>query len=79
MVTLNVQVLLAAIEPPVNAMVLVAAVVVRLFVPLQAEEVELAMDKPDGSTSVKATPVRAVEVFGLEMVKLKEVVLPVRT
>jgi hypothetical protein len=79
MVTLKVQVPFAAIEPAVNAMVRVAAVVVRLLVPLQADAVELAIDSPDGKTSVNATPVKVVEVLGLDIVKLNEVVFPVRT
>ena len=78
-VTLNEQV-----PPPAivvvfnNAIVLVAAVVVRLFVPLQTENVPFATDKPAGKTSVKATPVRIVDAFGLTMLKLRVVVLPVK-
>ena len=78
-VTLNEQVPPAAsVVVFNNAIVLVAAVVVRLFVPLQTENVPFATDKPTGRTSVKAMPVSAVEVFGLLMLKLRVVVLPVK-
>ena len=77
-VTLNEQLPPAAIVVLDNAIVLVAAVVVRLFVPLQTENVPLATDKPTGNTSVKATPLKAVDVFGLSILKLRVVVLPVK-
>lgn len=77
-VTLKVQFPFAAIVPPVNAIVLEAAVVVKLFVPPQALKVPSAMVKPSGKTSVTATPVKAVEVFGFVMVKFNVVVLPVK-
>lgn len=78
-VTLNEQLPPAAIVVLFNnAIVLVAAVVVRLFVPPQTENVPFATDKPAGKTSVKATPVRVVDVFGLSMLKLSVVVLLVK-
>ena len=78
-VTLNEQLPPAAIVVVFNnAIVLVAAVVVRLFVPPQTENVPSAMDRPDGKTSVKATPIKAVDVFGLSRLKLRVVVFPVK-
>ena len=77
-VTLNVQLPFAAIVPPVRAIVPVALVVVRLFVPPHASNVPSATVKPAGSTSVTATPVNAVDVFGFVMVKFNVVVLPVK-
>ena len=56
-VTLNVQEPPAASDPPVNAIVRVAAVVVN--VPPHSEVEEFAIDKPDGRTSVKATLLNA--------------------
>ena len=61
-----------------NAIVLVAAVVVRLFVPPHTENVPSATDRPNGKTSVKATPLKAVDVFGLSRLKLRVVVFPVK-
>ncbi len=78
-VTVNVHLLFADIVPPVTVMVLVAAVDVKLFVPPQTEDVPSLIDKPAGKTSVTATPVNAVARFGFVMVKLRLVVLPVRT
>ena len=47
-----------ASAPPLSAIVLVAAVVVT--VPPHCDEVESATDSPKGSTSLKATPVKAI-------------------
>lgn len=69
-VTLILQVPPAANVPPVNAIVLVAAVVVKLFVPPQAETVESATDKPAGNTSVNATPLKAEPEFGFVTVNV---------
>jgi len=75
-VTLKVQLPFAAIVPPVKAIVPVTAVVVKLFVPPHTLAVPSTTDKPRGKTSVNATPVKAVAVFGLVIVKLRVVVLP---
>jgi hypothetical protein len=76
-VTLKLQLEFAANEPPVREIVRVAAVVVKLFVPPQAEEVELIIDKPAGNTSVKEVPVKACEPLAvLLMVKVSVVVEP---
>ena len=56
-VTLKVQLPPAASEPPVRAIVLMAAVLVT--VPPHCEEEESAIDSPAGKTSVNATPVSA--------------------
>src|SRR4030095_16143487 len=77
-VTLNVQEPLAAIVPTDNAIVPVPAVVVILFIPPQALKVPVATVKPAGKTSVNATPVSAVPVFGLLIVNVSVVVLPVK-
>ena len=78
-VTLNEQVLPATIVVIFNnAILLITAVVVRLFVPPQTENVPSAMDRPDGKTSVKATPIKAVDVFGLSILKLRVVLFPVK-
>ena len=55
-VTLNVQLPPAAREPPVREIVLVAAVVTRLLVPLQADTVAFGTESPLGNTSVKEIP-----------------------
>ena len=57
--TLKVQLPPAESEPPVNAIVLVAAVVTRLFVPPHCEDVASAIDRPVGTVSVIVTPVNA--------------------
>ena len=69
-VTLKLQLPPAPSAPPVNAMVLVAAVVTRLFVPPHFEEVESPMDRPAGKTSVNATPLKDTLAFGLVMLKV---------
>ena len=56
-VTLKVQEPPAANDPPVNAIVRVAAVVVN--VPPHWDVDEFAIDKPDGKTSLNVTPVNA--------------------
>ena len=61
-----------------NSILLVAAVVVRLFVPPQTENVPSATDKPAGNISVKVTPVRGVELFGLTILKLSVVEVPIK-
>ena len=63
----------------VNAIVLVAAVAVKLFTPPQTDEVESAIDNPAGNTSVNATPVNDVDRFGFVIEKLKLVELLVST
>ena len=50
----------AASDPPVRAIVLVDAVVVRLFVPPHAEETESEIESPAGRMSVKEMPVKAL-------------------
>jgi hypothetical protein len=74
-VTLKVQVPPGAIDAPLSDIVRVAATTVT--VPLQAEKVALATDRPAGSTSVNATPVRVVEELALVIVNVSEV-LPFR-
>lgn len=69
-VTLKLQLPPAPSAPPVNAMVPVEAVVTRLFVPPQLEDVEFPMDRPDGKTSENATPLRDALAFGLVMLKV---------
>ena len=69
-VTSKLQLPSAASAPPVNAMVLVAAVVTRLFVPPHFEEVESATDRPAGKTSVNATPLKEALALGLVMVNV---------
>jgi len=71
-VTPNVQLPLAAIEPPVSEMTPVAAVVVN--VPPHCAVEESATVKPAGKVSENATPVSAVVVFGFVIVKLNVVV-----
>lgn len=56
-VMLNWQLPPPAIVAPERAIVLVAAVTTRLFVPPQTLEVESETDKPIGKTSVTETPV----------------------
>src|SRR5512139_1951610 len=56
-VTLKLQLAPAASDPPVSAMVRVAAVVIK--VPPHCAEDESATDKPAGNTSVNAMPVNA--------------------
>lgn len=73
-VTLKVQLPLAAIVPPLNAITL-GAVTVR--VPPHCAEVELVTVSPVGKVSVNATPVSIVPVFGFVMVK-SSVVVPFR-
>jgi len=70
-VTLNVQLPLAAIEPPLNAIVSGAVVV---NVPPHWVVEEAATVKPAGRVSVTATPVKAVPAFGFVIVKLNVVV-----
>lgn len=78
-VTLNEHVPPAAIVVVLsNEIVLVAALVVRLLVPPQTEKVPLATDNPAGRTSVKATPVNAVDGFGFTISKSSVVELPVK-
>lgn len=78
-VTLNEQVPPATIVVVFrSAIILVAAVVVRLFIPPQTENVPSATDSPKGNTSVNATPVKPVDALGLVMSKSSEVVLPVK-
>src|SRR5262249_49575723 len=61
--------------PPLNAIVRVAAVVVS--VPPHCEVDESVTDKPDGRTSLKATPVRAwFPTAVLLSVKLNDDVAP---
>ena len=77
-VTLKLQLPPAAIVAPVRLIVRVAATVVILFVPPHSDDVESAMVKPTGRTSVNATPVSATVAFGLSMAKPKLVELPVK-
>ena len=65
------QLVPAVSDPPVRAIVLVAAVVVRLFVPPHTDETESEMDKPAGRTSVKAMPVKDELVLGLVIVNCR--------
>lgn len=70
-VTLNVQLPLAEIIPPLNTIELGAVVV---NVPPHWIVEDEATVKPTGKVSVKAMPVRLVPVFGLSIVKLRVVV-----
>lgn len=71
-VTVITQLLLEAMDPPVNAMV-PGAVVVRVPPP-QVVEVPLGTVRPDGNVSVNATPLSVVVVFGLVIVKVRTLV-----
>jgi hypothetical protein len=71
-VTLNEQVVLVPIAPPVSEIML-GAVVVRVPPPHTAE-LPFGTVSPAGSVSVNATPVKAVVVFGLVIVKLSTLV-----
>jgi hypothetical protein len=74
-VTLKVQLPPAESVPPVKAMVRVEAVVVN--VPPHCDVDESAIESPDGSTSLKATPVNAVFPAALLLsVKLNVEVAP---
>jgi len=73
-VTLNVHGTPGATEAPLKEMVRVAAVVVS--VPLHLGVAESATLKPAGKTSLKPTPVKVVEVFGLVIVNVRVEVLP---
>ena len=75
-VTLKLQLPPAAIDPPLKAITPVAAVVVR--VPPHWDVDESATVSPAGRVSVNATPVRAVEGFGLLIEKIRLVVSPVK-
>ncbi len=79
-VTLKVHVLPAASAGVVDRlMVLVAAVVVRLFVPPQTEAVLSTTDRPVGNTSEKEMPLRerlSGAPFGFVIVKVNVDVLP---
>jgi hypothetical protein len=77
-IRLNSQLPPAEIVASLRAIVLVAAVVIRLLVPPQTDEVESETSRPMGRTSANATPARAVARLGLLMAKLKLVVFPVR-
>jgi hypothetical protein len=70
-VALKVQLLLAAIKPPLNTIVSGA---VTVKVPPHCAEVELATVNPAGKVSANATPVRIVPAFGFVIVKLNVVV-----
>ena len=72
-VTLKVQLPPAAIEPPVNAITPVPAVVVNVPPPHCAVEV-VATVKTAGKVSETATPVNAVPAFGFVIVKVSVVV-----
>jgi hypothetical protein len=56
---LKVQLPPAFNDPFVKVIVLLAALVVRLFVPPQTDAVESPMDKPFGNLSLKEIPVCA--------------------
>jgi len=74
-VTSKEQLLLALIKPPLND---IADGEVVVSVPPHCAEEALATVRPLGNESVKLTPVRAVEVLGLLIVKDSVVVLPVK-
>jgi hypothetical protein len=69
-VMLKLQLPPPASDPPVNAMVLVEAVVTRLFVPPHFEDVESAMVSPEGKTSENATLLNDALGFGLLMLNV---------
>jgi len=73
-VTLIIQLLLAAIAPPVN--VIVPGAVVVNVPPPQVVLVPFATVIPAGRVSVKLTPVKPCVVLGLVMVKVRLVVAP---
>jgi hypothetical protein len=71
-VTLKVQLLLAAIAPPVSD-IMFGAVVVSIPPPQTADE-PVGTVNPAGSVSVTATPVNAVVVFGFVIVNVRTLV-----
>src|SRR5262245_20909640 len=71
-VTLNEQLLLAAIAPPLSE-IMFGAVVVSVPPP-HTVEVPFGTVKPAGKVSVTATPVNAVVVFGLVIVNVRTLV-----
>jgi hypothetical protein len=75
-VTLNAQLLLAASNPPANAIDLVVAIVVR--VPPHSVVDESIMERPAGNISIKPMPDSGVDRFGLVMVKVNVEVSPVK-
>jgi hypothetical protein len=74
-VTMNEQVPEAGIAPPVRVMVPAEADVVTVPPP-QVVAVPFGTVKPAGNVSVKVTPVRPSDEFGLVSVKVKLVVVP---
>jgi hypothetical protein len=72
-VTLKEQLLLAAIDPPLNVMTFD---VIEYVPPHAAVAAVSGAVNPAGNVSVNATPVKAVVVFGLVIVKLSTLVPP---
>jgi hypothetical protein len=72
-VTPNVQLLFAAMLAPVSEIVLGAVVVKE---PPHCAEDDVPTVTPAGNTSVNCTPVKVVDGFGLDKVKVNSVVLP---
>jgi hypothetical protein len=73
-VTLKVHGTPGATEAPLNEMVRVAAVVVK--VPLHGLVLESPMFNPAGNMSLNPTPLRVLFEFGLVIVNVSVVVLP---
>lgn len=73
--------LLAAIEPPLSIIVSGLALEATTDdpAPHAFDKVVGTTSSPEGTVSVKTTPVSAVAVFGFETVKVIGVVLPVIT
>ena len=76
--TLKVQDVFAASDPPVNTIVPVEAVVIKLSVPPHTDDTESVMDSPTGNTSVKAIPLSEVDRLGLLMLNVKVEGCPTR-
>ena len=66
----------AAIVPPLKLMVCVPAAAVAVPPQLFVRPLGVLITNPPGRTSVKLTPDRAAEAFGLVIVKVKLVVEP---
>lgn len=72
--TENVQEEFAAIVPPLRLMAFVPCVAVMVPAPhVPVRPLGLEMTRPAGSVSLKTTPLRAIVLLGLVMVKLSEV------
>src|ERR1700691_244265 len=67
-----------AIVPPARLMVPTPAIAVAVPPQVEVKPLKVATTRPEGSESVKATPVSPTKLFGFVMEKLTEVVPPGR-